>query len=82
MAARRTRSTRDTVTLVKVARVGGAVGEWALNGDKTVAAALEMAGIEVGSGMRVRVNSAVATLDKTLRNGDVVTVAEKVQGGR
>lgn len=86
MATRRTasrsRSSEGSVCLVKVARVGGQVQEFALNGDRTVRAALGLADITIGTGMRVRVGGTVADLDKTLRNGDVVTVAEKVQGGR
>lgn len=85
MTARRTtrpaRTTRTTNTIVKVARVGGRVEEFLLEEDKTVAAALDLAGITVGSGMRVRVNAAAATTETKLKNGDIVTVSEKVQGG-
>ncbi len=84
MATRTRRATRttDNAVLVKVARVGGTVTEYALDGEKTVAAALELADISVGTGARIRVRGRVATLETKLVNGDVVTVAEKVQGGR
>lgn len=85
----RPRTTRRTATrrtsgdvLVKVARTGGVVTEVALNGEKTVESALGIADITYTKGDRVRVNGREADTDTVLANGDIVTVAGKIEGGR
>ncbi len=65
---------------VKVARLGGEVKEYALNGARTVEAALDAAGITSNGNDRIRVNGEPADFETTLTNGDVLTVAGKIQG--
>ena len=65
---------------VKVARLGGEVKEYALNGARTVEAALAAAGITSNGNDRIRVNGETANFETTLKNGDVLTVAGKIQG--
>ena len=90
MAGRRTttRATRTRRTagaaapvLVKVARTGGQVTEYALNGEHTVREAMELAGMTTNKGDRVRVNGRVAEHDTVLHNNDIVIVAGRVEGG-
>jgi hypothetical protein len=78
-----TRSTRRSGDiLVKVARTGGVVTEVALNGDITVEAALDIANIGHSPKDRVRVNGREADFDTELEDGDIVTVAGKIEGGK
>ncbi len=76
------RTAGDGSILVKVARTGGAVTEYCLDGEKTVEEALGLANISVSKGDRIRVDGKIADLDTKLKNGDIVTVAGKVAGAR
>ena len=81
--ARRGRPRRQASAgvFVKVAQTGGEVKEVLLNGDKTVADALEAAGISHDSDNRIRVGGVEAELSDTLQDGDIVTLSGKVEGG-
>lgn len=76
------RTTRSGEIFVKVARTGGRVQEVSLDADKTVAAALDASGVSYTSTDRIRVNGTSAKETTTLRDGDIVTVAGKIQGGQ
>lgn len=65
---------------VKVARLGGEVHEYALNGARTVEAALEAAGLTSEDEDRIRINGRAAKLETTIRNGAVITVAGRIEG--
>lgn len=85
---RRTTTTRRATprraaadVMVKVARTGGTVTEVCLDGEPTVKAALDIANIDHSKGDRVRVNGREADLDTELKQGDIVTVAGKIEGG-
>lgn len=67
---------------VQVARLGGEVVKYALNGKRTVMAALESAGLysEGDEVEKVRVNGEPSTLEVELQDGDVVTVAGRIEG--
>jgi hypothetical protein len=67
---------------VKVARLGGEVHEYALNGARTVEAALEAAELVSDDDDRIRVNGEPAVLETELQNGDVLTVAGRIEGAR
>ena len=67
---------------VKVGRIGGTLQEVLLNGDRTVADALEAASLSVKSTESVRVNSEPAELDDELEDGDRVTLVKEIRGGR
>lgn len=83
MAARRrtTRVEPEVVNplIVKVARVGGSVQDICLNGERTVAAALEAAGLEAEGG--IRVNGRLVDEKAGLESGDIITVAGRIAGG-
>lgn len=64
---------------VKVGKLPGAIQEIALNGDRTVAAALSAAGLEVGD-CEVRVNASAASEGQTVRNGDTILLVKKIRG--
>jgi sulfur carrier protein ThiS len=68
--------------LVKVAQTGGEVKEYCLNGGRSVADALEVAGFDVDEEYKLRVNGEPADMDTELSNGDIVTIATKIEGGR
>ena len=80
--ARRGRPRREAGVFVKVARTGGEVKEVLLNGDKTVKDALEAAGIDFDDDNRIRVGGEEAELSDTLKDGDIVTLSGKVEGGK
>jgi len=71
----------DDMALVKVAKTGAAVKEVALNGDRSVQAALDIAGFKA-EGHRIRVNGKEATASKTLKDGDIVTLTGNIKGGQ
>lgn len=82
MAARRARSTRTEASIfVKLARTGSVVQEYCLNGARTVDALLEAAGMTTGKGDKIRVNGRLADEDTLLKQGDIVTLAGRVEGG-
>jgi CII-binding regulator of phage lambda lysogenization HflD len=65
---------------VQVARLGGEVKKYALNGDRTVEAALGYADIVSEDDDRIRVNGKPADLETELNDGDVLTVAGRIEG--
>lgn len=67
--------------LVKVARLGTAVQEVALEAGQTVADALVAADLAVEN-EDIRVNNAAANESKVLSDGDIVTLVPKVKGGQ
>ena len=84
MARRRTaEADDDNEVLVKVGRSGGRVEEYSLTGDEpTVADALAAASISISKGDRIRLNGETADEDEVVEDGDIITVAGKVSGGK
>ena len=78
---RRSDSDEDGI-FVKVARTGGEVKEFLLNGERTVEEALKIAEIEYDDDNRIRVNGSEADLETELEDGNVVTISGKVEGGQ
>ena len=68
----------DYVT-VKVGKLPGAVKEIALNGDRTVAAALAAAELDP-KGFQVKVDGADAELTDTVGQGSTVFLVKKIKG--
>ena len=64
---------------VRVGKVPGRIENYALNGDRTVRAALAVAGLTQGD-LEIKVNSQPATLDTTLNDGDQVVLCKKIKG--
>ena len=72
----------DSIT-VKVVQFPGAVRELMLNGDRSLGAALTMAGVTVAAGMQVQLNGEVVTNRGTqLDDQDQVVVTKNVKGNR
>lgn len=67
---------------VKVARTGSRATEVCLDGDRTVEAALETAGLNLKSSEEVRVNGEPVDTDYELEDGDRVTLVKNIEGGR
>lgn len=76
----RPRTTREVT--VKVARTGGKVTEVAVESGATVEDALEASEIDYSSTDRIRRNSSRADLSDKVANGDLITVAGKIKGGK
>jgi sulfur carrier protein ThiS len=70
---------REEYITVKVGKLPGAIQEIALNGDRTVAAALTAASLEVGE-CEVRVNASAASPETTVSNGDTILLVKKIRG--
>ena len=64
---------------VRVGKLPGRIVEVALNGDRTVAAALEAAELS-SEGFEVRVSGRPATLDTPVTEGDTVLLVRPVKG--
>lgn len=64
---------------VRVGRLPGRIQEIALNGERTVAAALEAAELDA-EGYEIRVNGAPAAVDTGLAEGDTVLLVKKIKG--
>lgn len=68
--------------LVKVGRTGARIIEVALNGDRTVEAAINAAGLSKKDSEIVQVNGEeVDDMDMDLSNGDRVILVKNIQGG-
>lgn len=65
---------------IKVAKLGSAVKEVALDSGSTVGMALEAADVDAGD-FEVRVNGNPVGNDALVRTGDVVTLVPKIKGG-
>jgi sulfur carrier protein ThiS len=65
--------------LVRIGRLPGRISEIALNGDRTVAAALEAAELD-SEGYELRVNGQTADVETTLQDGDTVLLVKKIKG--
>ena len=68
----------DFIT-VKVGKLPGTIQEIALNGDRTVRAALTAAELNA-TGFQVRVNGADADMDTTVTNGATIFLVKKIKG--
>lgn len=64
---------------VRVGRLPGRIGEFTLNGDRTVATALATAGLDA-TGYEIRVQGRPATPETTLIEGDLVLLVKKIKG--
>ena len=64
---------------VKVGKLPGKIEEYALNGDRTVAAALAVAGLDP-AGFEIRVNGSPATVDMAVGNNSTVLLLKKIKG--
>ena len=64
---------------VRAGKLPGKINEIALNGDRTVSAALEAAELEA-DGFEVRVNGELAEMSTELREGDTVLLTKKTKG--
>lgn len=69
------------MVLVKVARLGGEVQEFALEDGSTVQDALDRADIEV-NGDSIEVNNVRVTETQEIEDGDVIAVIPNIKGGR
>lgn len=69
----------DSHITVRVGRLPGRITEIALNGDRTVAAALQAAELD-SAGYEIRVNAALAALDTVLEDGSTVLLVKQVKG--
>lgn len=66
---------------VRVGEVPGSITEVMLNGDRTVEAALEAAGLSIGN-REAKVDGDPATLDTRLSDGSTVLLVKKIKGAR
>lgn len=69
---------RKAIT-VRVGKLPGVIQDVMLNGERTVAAAIEEAEIDAG-GYEVRVNGEPAEEDKALRAGDTLLLVRTIEG--
>lgn len=76
----RGRTTREFI--VKVARTGGRVTEVSVESGASVEDALEASEVDYSSTDRIRKNGSRAELSDSVANGDVITVAGKIKGGK
>lgn len=65
--------------ITRVGRLPGKITEIALNGDRTVAAALAAAELDP-SGYECRVNGSPADAGTVLQDGDTVLLVKKIKG--
>lgn len=65
---------------VKVAKLGSAVKEVALDSGATVADALNAADVDI-EGAEIRVNGNPATEASAIKGGDIITLVPKIKGG-
>ena len=65
---------------VRVGKLPGKISEVALNGERTVAAALEAAEIPSSDGFEIRVGGQVASTSTLLADGDTVLLVKKIKG--
>ena len=80
-ASRRSRREVDEIE-VKVARTGGEVKAFLLEEGASVEEALEASGVSYDKNDRIRVNGKSAELEDELSDGDIVTLAGKIKGGK
>ena len=76
--ARRAPRTEGFIT-VRVGRLPGRIEEIALNGDRTVEAALVAADLEA-EGYQVKLNGEDATFEDAVKAGDTILLVRKVSG--
>lgn len=65
---------------VRVGKLPGKISEVALNGERTVSAALEAAEITSTDGFEIRVGGQVASSSTPLAQGDTVLLVKKIKG--
>lgn len=80
ITARRSARTERQI-YAKFARTGSAVVEYALAPGATVRDLLDAAGFAANKGDKIRVDGELAAHGTTLKNGNIVTVAGRVEGG-
>lgn len=66
--------------MIKIGKLPGTIKEVALNGDRTVAAALEAAEISETDGYELRVNGNTAESETELYENDIVLMVKKIKG--
>lgn len=66
--------------VVRIAKLGEAVKDISVAENATVGEALTLAGYDA-TGYDLRINNLTASLEITLRNGDVVTLVPAIRGG-
>lgn len=64
---------------VRAGKLPGKIVEIALNGDRTVSAAIQAAELDA-TGFEIRVNGQPASADFQLEDGDTVLLVKKVKG--
>lgn len=64
---------------IRIGKLPGRINEVALNGDRTVGAALEAAELDP-AGYELRVNGSPAHADSSLEDGDTVLLVKKIKG--
>ncbi len=64
---------------VKIGKLPGKIQEIALDGDRSVKAAIEAAELE-HEGYQIRVNSFPVDLETELADGDIVLLVKKIKG--
>lgn len=65
---------------VRVGRVPGRFETIALNGERTVGAALKIAGLTQNQNEELRVNRTAATIKTSVTSGDTIMLLSKVSG--
>ena len=66
--------------MIKFGTFPGSVTEYTISNGSTVRQALAQASITAAADSEIRVNGSVASLDRSLINGDIVLVAAKIKG--
>ncbi len=79
--AKRKNPANDGIT-VKVGRSGSRVVEVALNGERSVEAALRAAGITKKESEEINVNGEEVELDYELEDEDRIILVKNIEGGR
>lgn len=74
------RRTQDDFITVRVGRLPGLIKDVALNGTRTVEAAIEGAELDDIDGYEIRVNGQNADTDTELSQGDTVLFVRKIRG--
>ena len=65
---------------VKICRIPGTTQEVALNGDRSVGAALDAAGETLRDGEVAKINNEPAALSQTLTGGEIIVLAKGAKG--
>lgn len=79
--ARHARAPRADFITVRVGQLPGRIEEIALNGGRTVGAAIEGAGLDA-EGYQIKLNSEDAGLEDAVKAGDTILLVRKVSGAK